>query len=401
MPNSRLCDKESLTNILDSLNVGVVFVDEKNRFAFVNKAGEEIRDITSDDKIGNPIFNCHSDKIHKRVEKDLQSFRVGDYANRHKMIKTRGKYFDNTYNVVKNSNGEYKGVVLVSQDITEKRELENKLKKANEELELKVKERTEEIKNAYEKLKIAQARLMQSEKMAAIGQFVSGLAHEINNPLDGVQNCIRTVIADLDNKKQSKEYLNLSLEGLFKMEIIVRRLLDYAKPHNDEKFEININDLLEESLSLTQIRLKQKGIKLNKAFSELPLFVYGDPHYVGQVFVNIILNAYDAMDSNGMLTIKSSIVDNKRARIEIEDTGIGIEEENISKIFDPFFTTKQKDNGTGLGLYLGYNVINEMGGKILVESQLGKGSRFIICLPILSHENQKQEKIKILENSFE
>lgn len=400
MPNSNLCDKESLTNILDSLNVGVVFVDDNNRFAFVNKAGEEIRSISSDDRIGNPIFNCHNEKIHKHVAKDLESFRNGDYALRHKMIKSKGRYFDNTYNVVKDEDGKFKGVVLVSQDITDKRELETKLKKANEELELKVKERTEEIKSAYEKLKIAQSRLMHSEKMAAIGQFVSGLAHEINNPLDGVQNCIRTVLSDSDNKEQLKDYLNLALEGLFKMEIMVRRLLDYARPHQDEKIKINLNDLLEESLSLTKIRLKEKGIKLNKSFPDDPVYVYGDPHYLGQVFVNLILNAYDAMDSRGELNIIIGFDKNGNAKIEIADTGEGIPKENLNKIFDPFFTTKQKSNGTGLGLYLGYNVISEMGGKISVKSEINEGSKFTIYLPVIVFEKQKSHKSNILENSL-
>lgn len=400
MPESEHCNKEVLTNILDSMNVGVVFVDDENRFAFVNKAGEEIRSISGEERVGNPIFSCHNEKIHKHVDKDLQSFRNGDYAHRHKMIRSKGRYFDNTYNVVKDDDGIYKGVVLVSQDITEKRELENKLKRVNEELEQKVKERTFEIKSAYEKLKIAQARLMHSEKMAGIGQFVSGLAHEINNPLDGVQNCIRTVISDSGNEVQTKEYLNLALEGLYKIEIMVRRLLDYAKPHNDEKIRININDLIEESLSLTQIRLKEKSILLKKSLSTNPICVYGDPHYLGQVLVNLILNAFDSMNSKGELTIISEIDKKGNAKIVIADTGEGIPEENLNKIFDPFFTTKQKSNGTGLGLYLGYNVISEMGGKIKVDSRVGEGSKFTIKLPTLDCEKQKLVKPIEIENSL-
>lgn len=391
MPDSKLLSKEDLVEIMDSLDIGIIYVDKENRFAFVNKAGEDIRYIKAADRIGKSVLECHSKGVKEKVVNDMHSFQKGDYASRHKMIKSKGKYFDNSYNVVKDQTAKFKGVVLVSQDITEKIRLEKELKKANEELEKKVEERTKEITAAYEKLKIAHDQLMQSEKMAAIGQFVSGVAHEINNPLDGIQNCIRAVMNKPGNLSLSNDYLPLALEGLFKIEIVVKRLLDYARPHSKEKIKVDVNELISNSLELTKFRIKKKKIDLQLKLSEEPLYLYGEPHYLGQVFVNLIMNAYDAVHEEGKLSISTEQIDDNVVII-IEDNGEGISEENLTKIFDPFFTTKQKDNGTGLGLYLSYNVIKEHNGEITVKSKLKKGTEFEISLPIFVEEVDRKEK---------
>ncbi|MCZ7602828.1 MAG: PAS domain S-box protein [Ignavibacteriales bacterium] len=387
MPDSKFLDKRNLVDILDSLEVGVVYVDHENRFAFVNSAGEEIRGICSEERLGTSILQCHSERIHGKVLDDLKAFHSGEYATRHKMIKSKGRYFDNNYSVVKDDEGNFKGVVLVSQDVTEKVELEKELKKANEELEKKIKERTIEIKTAYEKLKMAQRQLMQSEKMAAIGQFVSGVAHEINNPLDGIQNCIRMVLGDLDNKQQAEEYLPLAMEGLFKIEVLVRRLLDYAKPHSDEKVKVNIHDVIDDAIELTKFKLKKKGVAIQKRYNHEPLFIYGETHYLSQVFVNLILNSFDAMEQEGFITIETYLENNKNVKINVKDNGVGVSEKDQAKVFNPFFTTKQKNNGTGLGLYLAYNVISEHAGKIEFNSKLDEGSEITIMLPFFNEEN--------------
>ncbi len=386
MPASKFLAKEDLIEILDSLEVGIIYVDKENRFAFVNKAGEEIRNIKSAERIGKSVLDCHSQRVRTKVVDDMHAFKMGDYASRHKMIKSKGKYFDNTYSVVKSENEKFKGVVLVSQDVTEKIGLEGELKKANEELERKVEERTKEIKDAYEKLKIAHDQLMQSEKMAAIGQFVSGVAHEINNPLDGIQNCIRAVMNKPGDLSLADDYLPLALEGLFKIEIVVKRLLDYARPHSKEKIKVDVNELIISSLGLTKFRLKQKSIKIETKLEENTHHIYGEPHYLGQVIVNMIMNAVDAVDENGKLII-STKQSNDKLIITFEDNGSGISQENLKRIFDPFFTTKEKENGTGLGLYLSYNVVKEHGGDIIAESKLNKGTKFTISLPLTMEED--------------
>jgi PAS domain S-box-containing protein len=381
MPKTEICDLGSLIKIMDSLDVGVIFIDKENRLAFINTAAEEIRKIRSVERIGTSIFECHGGKMNSKVDEVINGFRNGSYSTRHKMIKTGGRYFDNTYNVVKNDRGEYLGVVLLSQDVTEKKELEEKIQKVNEDLEQKILERTAEIESAYEQLKIVQQQLMQSEKMAAIGQFVAGVAHQINNPLDGIQNCLQAIKDEPQNMGQINSYIDLSLESLYKIELLVRKLLGYARPHSMEALEVDLNQLLENLLSLTNLRLKDKKITLKKSLQiDLPLF-YGDAHNLEQVFVNIILNAFDAMENGGELQVVTETDQNNNIIVRIIDTGCGIPLSYLNKIFDPFFTTKKKNNGTGLGLYLSYNVIAQHRGKIVVKSKEGRGTEFKIVFP--------------------
>ncbi|MFA5804420.1 MAG: ATP-binding protein [Melioribacteraceae bacterium] len=398
MPDSNLCTKETLVEILDSLNIGVIYIDKEGCFSFINKAGEEIRKLRGEDKIGSSILNCHSKQMQQRVMEDLESFRQGDYSSRHKMLHLKEKYFDNTYNVVKDKEEDFKGVVLVSQDVSEKEKLSEELKKTNEQLEKIVSERTAEIERTYNELKIAQLQLMQTEKMAAIGQFVSGVAHEINNPLDGIQNCIRMVLSDIEDKSQIQNYLLLALEGLFKIEILVRQLLDFARPHSFEKEELEVKEILEASLQHSIYKLKENNITLENNFGRGVENILGDRHYLSQVFVNLFLNACDAMPNGGKLIITTENIENNYVMVKVKDTGIGIPKENLNKIFDPFFTTKQKNKGTGLGLYLSYNVLHEHGAKVFVKSKINKGTEFTISFPAIENSAIKNEIFTVSEN---
>lgn len=391
MPDSPLCDRKSLIAIMDSLDVGIIFVDDKNDILFINRAAEKIRQMKSEERVGTSILDCHCGRMKDKVLDVMNNFKTDHNSTRHRIIKTKGKYFNNTYNVVKDEQSEFLGVVLLSQDITEKKLLEDKLQKYNEELEMKVKERTEEIENAYNQLQIVQQQLIQSEKMAAIGQFVAGLAHQINNPLDGIQNCLNTILSEPDNLEQTKNYAELSIESLYKIEMLVKKLLSYARSHSLEKTEVDVNFILNNILDLTSLKLKNKDIKIENELSpDLPS-VYGDQHYLEQVFVNLILNAYDAMDEGGTLTLKSLEDQEGHVVIKVIDTGTGIPKEQIKSIFDPFFTTKQKSNGTGLGLYLSYNFITQHNGKISVKSKEGVGTEFTVLLPILKSCDKKTE----------
>lgn len=391
MPDSPLCDRKSLIAIMDSLDVGIIFVDDKNDILFINRAAEKIRQMKSEERVGTSILDCHCGRMKDKVLDVMNNFKTDHNSKRHRIIKTDGKYFNNTYNVVKDEQSEFLGVVLLSQDITEKKLLEDKLQKYNEELEMKVKERTEEIENAYNQLQIVQQQLIQSEKMAAIGQFVAGLAHQINNPLDGIQNCLNTILSEPDNLEQTKNYAELSIESLYKIEMLVKKLLSYARSHSLEKTEVDVNFILNNILDLTSLKLKNKDIKIENELSpDLPS-VYGDQHYLEQVFVNLILNAYDAMDEGGTLTLKSLEDQEGHVVIKVIDTGTGIPKEHIKSIFDPFFTTKQKSNGTGLGLYLSYNFITQHNGKISVKSKEGVGTEFTVLLPILKSCDKKTE----------
>ncbi|MBI5473590.1 MAG: PAS domain-containing protein [Ignavibacteriae bacterium] len=381
MTASQPISEDTLIRVLDSLNIGLVFIDAQNRIAFVNKSAEQIRNMKREDRIGSSILECHRGAMHARVLNVIDDFRKGTDGPRHRVVRSNGRTFDNSYNVVVDESGDYKGIALVSQDVTEKLMLEQQLKKTNEELERKVAERTAQIEATYRELQHAQEQLMHTEKMASIGRFVSGVAHEINNPLDGIQSCIRLVLSELDNKAQAENYLTLGLEGLYKIELLVKRLLDYARPHVYERTPLNIETLLDNVLAFAQFRLNGTPIRVERKSCDALPAVDADEHYLQQVFLNIILNAFDAMKTGGTLTISTCQQGDGRVAIEITDTGCGIPKDALHKIFDPFFTTKSHESGTGLGLYLSYNVVNNHGGDIEVRSEEGVGTTFVVLLP--------------------
>ena len=237
---------------------------------------------------------------------------------------------------------------------------------------------------AYRDIKHTQEKLIQSEKMAAIGKLASGIAHEINNPLDGIQNCIKAIIKNPQDSELMERYLLLVQDGLTRIENTVQKLLDFARPHTRSFSSVNVNKILEKTIGLVEENLKMNKITLKKNFSILPE-IFADAEALNQVFLNIILNAIDAIQKEGEILI-STDADKESVSISILDTGCGISQENLNKIFDPFFSTKKIGKGTGLGLAVSLSIVKEHNGDIRVESPSGlsrqqHGAKFTVILP--------------------
>ncbi len=238
----------------------------------------------------------------------------------------------------------------------------------------------ERIKQANEELKKTHEKLVQSEKLVSIGILASGVAHEINNPLGGLFNCIQMLKQNGDNPEFRERYLGLIREGLEKIENTVGKLLWMARKGEHRPVDINIKDAINEVYSLVEYRFKKGRIRfINETDDELSIVV--DPHDFQQVILNLFINAIHAMHAGGELTVRGFTEDSK-VKIEIMDAGCGIPRENIGKIFDPFFTTKPPGEGTGLGLWLSYEIVRNYNGDIFVESEVGKGSKFTLVFPI-------------------
>ncbi|NOR12817.1 MAG: HAMP domain-containing protein [Candidatus Aminicenantes bacterium] len=257
------------------------------------------------------------------------------------------------------------------------------LKSANEKLidwgktlEKKVKERTKELREA-------QAHLIQTEKLASLGKLAAGVAHEINNPLGGILIYSHLLLEDFD--KESPYYNNLEkiVKETTRCKEIVKGLLEFARPKEPETTSSRVNELLDNALSLLESQSLFQNIRVGKQYSEdLPL-ITADNAQLQQVFMNIILNAADAMKGEGILTLRTSLdADGEYLIIDFTDTGPGIGEEDKKKIFDPFFTTKEAGQGTGLGLSISYSIVRKHQGTIEVQSELGKGATFTIKLPV-------------------
>jgi two-component system NtrC family sensor kinase len=257
------------------------------------------------------------------------------------------------------------------------------LKTANEKLlewgrtlEKKVEERTKELSEA-------QAHLLQTEKLASLGKLAAGVAHEINNPLGGILIYSHLLLEDLEKNSPYYENLEKIVKETTRCKDIVKGLLEFARPKEPEATSTNVNELLDKSLLLVESQSLFQNIQVKKQYAEdLPLIV-ADSSQLQQVFMNIILNAADAMSGNGRLTLRTHLDSSgKDLVIEFTDTGPGIKEEDMKKIFDPFFTTKEVGHGTGLGLSISYSIIRKHQGTIDVQSTFGEGATFTIKLPV-------------------
>jgi len=236
-----------------------------------------------------------------------------------------------------------------------------------------------ELQVSHQELEQAQTQLIRTEKLASIGQLAAGVAHEINNPLGTILIYSHLIQKSLEPDDPKREDIALVISEANRAKDIVQGLLSFAREKKLRASEVNVNDILEEVLSLVVNQSLFHNIKIKKSFDQGPQTIVADETQLKQVFLNIILNAAQAMEGNGKLTI-STIFDKKQIKIKIADTGPGIPPEVMGKLFSPFFTTKEK--GTGLGLAISYGIIERHQGKIDVETDLGKGSTFVITLPV-------------------
>ena len=273
----------------------------------------------------------------------------------------------------------------------EKAHLINDLKRAQVDLENWGKELGRKVKEKSEELKKSQAQLLQSEKLAGIGQLAAGIAHEIRNPLGIIATSLYYLNDVLPKKKEDiKRHFQIMEAEINRCESIISNLLEFSRKSTQEFELIDVNQLLNITLSLVEKDLFVKDIKLIKKFHHSPT-IKANMDEIKQVFLNLILNATQAMPRGGKLEIATSITENERARIKVVDSGTGISEKHLSKIFDPFFTTKAPGEGTGLGLTLVHNIIERWGGTIQVESHGVKGTTFTIEFPIFKEEPSQEE----------
>jgi two-component system NtrC family sensor kinase len=253
---------------------------------------------------------------------------------------------------------------------------QEELKEWSKVLEKRVEERTQELKKTQE-------QLIQSEKLASLGKLAAGIAHEINNPLTGILTYSSLLLKENKDNLQIKEDLEVIVNETTRCRKIVKGLLEFARQTEPSKAPADINKVVEETLSLLETQALFQNIKIEKRLKKGLPDVMMDTDQIKQVFMNIIINAAEAMSQGGTLTIQSDSDPQKKfAKVCFIDTGPGIPEENLSKIFDPFFTTKRSGKGTGLGLSVSYGIIQRHDGFLEVKSQLGKGSTFTVKLPL-------------------
>ena len=240
----------------------------------------------------------------------------------------------------------------------------------------------------YEKnlQKETQMQISQSEKLASIGRLASGVAHEINNPLTSILNFAHLLRSKKEQSEEDKNDINIIIQETNRVRKIVSELLDFSRQSQIKKEWVDVQKVIQQLVLI---------IKKQKAFSKITIIenytkelkaICVDKNQMQQVFLNLLLNAAEAISEQGTITITTSVI-NEEFTISIQDTGCGIKSEDMHKVFDPFYTNKKVGKGTGLGLSVSYGIIQQYGGNIEVESKVGKGSTFRVILPLKEKNN--------------
>ena len=242
----------------------------------------------------------------------------------------------------------------------------------------------EAFNRMIKELELRQEQLLQERKLAAVGTLTSGIAHELNNPLNNISLTVESLIEELDelNKEESIEMLHEVLGEVERASSVVKNLLEFSRRKKSQAFElINLADIIEVTIRLVQNQLTLSNIRLKKHIPENIPKINGNSDSLKQVFVNLFFNAIQAMPEGGSLTVVVSQGARGFVSVQVADTGVGIPRDVMDRIFDPFYTTKPVGIGTGLGLSIVYGIVKKHGGHIEVQSEQGKGTTFTVFLP--------------------
>lgn len=260
------------------------------------------------------------------------------------------------------------------------------IKTARERLENWAKELEEEVAKKAEEIRRSQEHFVHTEKLASLGRMAAGVAHEINSPLTGIITFAHLMLKRIpEENKADREDLEVIIEQAERCSKIIKGLLGFSRAIPAEQNEMDVNESIRHALGMIQHQAKFHNIKIEIDTDEDLPPVKGDSSQIEQVFLNLLINAADAMNDRGLITIRTSrtiVDDDPFVQVEVCDTGPGIPEDQLSKLFEPFFTTKPVGKGTGLGLAVSHGIVKKHGGHIVVKSTPGGGASFFVRLPL-------------------
>ncbi len=249
---------------------------------------------------------------------------------------------------------------------------------------------TEELKMKAN-LEKTQTQLLQAEKMSSLGKLAAGVAHQLNNPLGGITLYAKLLLEDYDLSEEAVEDVNRIIRDAQRGSETVKELLEFARQTRLKRVQVDVNQAVSRTLFLLENQTLFHDIEIKKDFYEKSLFISADIQQLNHVFMNIILNAAQAMEGKGRLEIETGLdVSRNLVKVRIADSGPGIPDDIIPHIFEPFYTTKEEGKGTGLGLSLVYSIIDEHGGHISANNQPGGGAVFKIELPVQSEKGEEE-----------
>ena len=338
--------KEFNETIIENLNFGIVVLSKLNIVLSWNQFMEEKFSISRRDAMNRKAYRVLGNSLWKQIL-PRKSSRISTFQTR---IPLGGEdmMFDISISPLRDNAGKITGTILLFEDVTEKIRMMN--------------------------------QLITTEKMASIGMLSAGIAHEVNTPLTGISSYCQLILDNPDDP-ENMSFLVRIQEQIQRANKIIRSLLDFSRQQGEVPLEIDLDRVIQESLSLMEHKLKKKNVRIERDI-QLTRKFYGFQTRLQQLFINLLINATDAVDSSrGCIRLTGSN-DDERITITVSDNGHGISDRNIANIFDPFFTTKGPGEGTGLGLSIAYNIVREHFGEMKVSSIKDEGTSFTIIFPI-------------------
>ncbi|MFH1122897.1 MAG: PAS domain S-box protein [Pseudomonadota bacterium] len=360
-----------LKNIIMSSPNAIMAADLKGNIIIWNSAAEETLGYKPDEVIGKMNINkIYPAGTAKEVMKMMRSPQYGGLGKLRSYpmiyVKRDGQILEGNLSasLIYDTQGKEVASVGIFVDLKERLEMERKLRDTQE-------------------------QLLQSEKLAAMGRLTSQIAHELNNPLYGIMNTLELLKSEVPPDSRRRKILDMALSETVRLTDLLRKMLSFSKPDEEERQPADINSILDEILLLVRKQLHENSIRTTFSYGNDLKKVYASKNQLRQVFLNMISNARDAMPDGGTLSINTMSVGD-HIHIEVSDTGIGIREENLDRIFDAFFTTKDSVRGVGLGLSVCYGFIKEHDGDINVRSKVGEGTTFTITLPVYKEDVRRE-----------
>jgi len=365
LENQLIGVKEFITRVIYASASAIVAADRSGRIELMNSVARELFGAYN----GGEGTITHTEQLYppgkaKEIMRMLRDEKIGGRGKliipRITIVDAKGKEVDVEMSaaIIYDEHGNESATMAIYNDLKDKNKVEKELKQA-------------------------QKQLAQSEKMASLGQLAAGVAHEINNPLTGVLFYASLLLERKDLDEDAREDLNYVVEDANRCKNIVKSLLVYSRSTDSNKRIVHINEIVEQSLKLVRDQKKFRNIKIRRLLDDEMMLINADVSKLNQVIINLIINAADAMNGTGRISLNTyRDKPHKKVFLEVEDTGEGIPRENLSKIFDPFFTTKEVGKSTGLGLSIVYGIIEEHGGRIAVKKTGAKGTTFILEFPM-------------------
>jgi two-component system NtrC family sensor kinase len=361
-----------INKIIQSSPNAITATDMKGNILIWNRAAEETIGYKAADVIGKMnIQKIYPDEMARKVMQMLRKPEHGGVGrlNAYPMVYVRqdGAVTEGNLSaaIIYDSSGKEIATVGSFVDLKERLEMERALRRTQE-------------------------QLLQSEKLAAMGRLTSQIAHELNNPLYGIMNTLELLKTEISPQSKRRKILEMALSETVRLSDLLRKMLSFSKPDQEEKQAVDLNTVLDEILLLHEKQLQENDIKIKTSFAEALPQISASKDQLRQVFLNLVANARDAMPDGGTLSVITDC-DPDNVRIEITDTGVGIQEEYLKKIFDSFFTTKDSVKDVGLGLSVCYGFIKDHGGDIQVKSKVDSGTTFTITFPIFRESAEKKE----------